>query len=258
MRKKSKRGTLAEWAARITALRERLKINQAELARKLECSAMTVSRWERGLLAPSAEYFIQLGNLGNKNEAWFFWERAGIQPARVADALEATIKNRRALTAPTLDRAHAGAKAETDQEQLSRLVALPLLKATVGTHGQAGDKKSSLSYIPATQSIGAPANWCPNPRYTSLLKVRGRSMEPLIRDGDVVAVDSFQTEKKDLYGKIVIVTSEQAGLNVSRLRQYDKVDVLESENRSYDPVVLSKSSGRRIVGRVLWWISAAP
>lgn len=71
MKRKSKRETTPEWVSQITALRERLGINQAELARRLECSAMTISRWERGLLQPSAEHFIQLGNLGNRTDAWF-------------------------------------------------------------------------------------------------------------------------------------------------------------------------------------------
>lgn len=105
MRTKSKRGSLQEWAAQITKLRERLKINQAELARCLECSAMTISRWERGLLQPSAEHFIQLGNLGGKGEAWFFWEMAGIQASKMVESLGSSSRRSRGLDAPHLDRA---------------------------------------------------------------------------------------------------------------------------------------------------------
>src|ERR1041385_8493464 len=95
MKKKAELGTLQEWASQITALREHLTINQAELARRMECSAMTISRWERGLLQPSAEHFIQLGNLGDKSEAWFFWEKAGIQPAKMAHALSGNSRKKR-------------------------------------------------------------------------------------------------------------------------------------------------------------------
>ncbi len=83
-------------------------------------------------------------------------------------------------------------------------------------------------------------------------------MEPLIHDGDIAAVDSSQTDRTQLDGKVVIVTSEEKGLCVSRLRRYPKFDVLESENREYQSVVLGKSCGWKIVARVLWWISAAP
>lgn len=210
---------------------------------------MTVSRWERGLLQPSAEHFIQLGNLGSKNEAWFFWERAGIQPAKMVNALKGAS---RALKAPGLEGAHAGATAMAHE-----VVGLRLLKAAIGTHGVQGDRRS-LSLIPATHIVGAPAPWCPHPGYTSLLRAKGHSMEPLIRENDILAVDSFQTERAELDGKVVIASHEQMGLCVSRLRRYDNLDVLEAENRNFEPVILNKVSGWRIVGRVLWWISAAP
>ncbi len=253
MKKKLKRAISQEWAQRITSLRERLGINQAELARKMECSAMTVSRWERSLLRPSAEHFIELGNFGNKKEAWFFWELAGIQPSKMLNSLSNSSKARNGIDAPHLEKAHAGASLQKED-----LIGIPLLKGVVGSHGVAGDRRSSLRTIPSTEIIGAPAMWCPNPSYTSMLRVRGHSMEPLIRNGDILAIDSFQTDRAELYDKIVVAASEKTGLCVSRLRRFEDLDVLEGENRQHEPVVLNKVSGWRIVGRVLWWIAAAP
>jgi len=218
---------------------------------------MTISRWERGLLQPSAEHFVRLGNLGNKSEAWFFWESAGIQAAKMVEALGSTSAYNRRLRAPGFESPQAGARAVQPQKTTA-LVGLPLLKAVAGTHGVPGDRRSSLRTIPASEVVGAPASWCPHPTYMSLLRVKGHSMEPLIRNGDILAVDSFQTERNQLEGKIVVAASENSGLSVSRLRRYDQVDVLEAENREYQAVVLNKAGRWRIVGRVLWWISAAP
>jgi SOS-response transcriptional repressor LexA len=257
MKRHSRRATLPEWAVQITSLRERLGINQAELARRMQCSAMTISRWERGLLQPSAEHFIQLGNLGDKNEAWFFWEKAGIQPSKMAEALGASSRSRGRLDLGAGKKSAFSAKPGKNSSK-SDVVVLPLLKTTIGTHGVAGDRRSSLRTIPVLQTLGVPAAWCPNPAYTCLLRVKGRSMEPLICQGDILAVDSFQTERADLYGRIVIVASEQSGICVSRLRRYDHLDVLEGEDRQFEPVILNKASGWRILGRVLWWISSAP
>jgi phage repressor protein C with HTH and peptisase S24 domain len=254
MSRRDKGNSLPEWATKITALREHLEINQAELARRMECSAMTISRWERGLLQPSAEHFIQLGNLGGKTEAWFFWEMAGIEPAKMVQALSATSRKRRS-NAPRLELARASAQS-ANPAHFPQVIGLPLLKGAVGALGTAGDRRS-LRTIPAAEMIGAPVSWCPNPAYTSLLRVTGHAMEPLIRQGDILAVDSFQTEREQLYGKLVVASGDQQGLCVSRLRRYDTLDVLEAENREYDSVVLSKSSGWRIVGKVLWWISKA-
>jgi phage repressor protein C with HTH and peptisase S24 domain len=257
MPKRLKRTSLPEWALQITTLRERLEINQAELARRMQCSAMTISRWERGLLQPSAEHFIQLGNLGSKTDAWFFWEMAGIQPAKMVEALSGSSRAKRILDGPQIQPARAGSQPPIT-EKVPTVVGLPLLKVVIGTHGVPGDKRTSLRTIPANEVVGVPSNWCPNPAYTSLLRVKGTSMEPLIRNGDIVAVDSYQTERSDLYGTLVIAANEEAGLSVSRLRRYDGFDVLEAENRQYDPIVLNKARDFRIVGKVLWWLSGAP
>ncbi|HYL16232.1 MAG TPA: XRE family transcriptional regulator [Terriglobales bacterium] len=240
------RKKLAEWASRIIALRRRFRISQAALAKRLDCSAMTVSRWERGLQVPTADYYIQLGKLAGKNECWFFWERAGLPIADVA----------RALRRPPLDRADTGTAAKAPAVQ--RMVVLPLLNAVAGTQGVPGTKRLSLDHIPATRRLGVPSEWCPNPGFTRLLRVHGRSMAPLIRDGDIIAVDSFQNERSELDGKIVIVAHEEKRLSVSRLRRYENVNVLEAENPKSEAIVLGKDSGWRIVGKVLWWISQAP
>jgi phage repressor protein C with HTH and peptisase S24 domain len=154
-----------------------------------------------------------------------------------------------------LDKAHAGAAAAPHK---GHVVGLPLLKAVIGTHGVQADRRSSLRTIPSSEMVGAPALWCPNPGYTSLLRVKGHSMEPLIRNGDILAIDSFQTDRGELCDKVVVASHEKKGLCVSRLRRYEDLEVLEGENRQYDPVVLNKASGWKIVGRVLWSISAAP
>ena len=257
MKRKTKRDSPPEWVLQITALRERIGINQAELARRLECSAMTISRWERGLLQPSAEHFIELGNLGNQREAWFFWELAGIQPAKMVEALGASARTRKPAASMSFDIAEKD-RGLLRNRKISGVIAVPVLKTRAGSHGTPGDKRNSLRSIPTSEIIGVPAAWCPNPNYTSLVRVAGDSMQPVIRDGDIVAVDAYQTERRQLYGQVVLVTTERNGLSVSRLRQYDSVDVLESEDRQHEPIILRKSGGWRIVGRVLWSISGTP
>ena len=256
MKRKSKSTFLPEWGLQITALRERLGVNQAELARRMECSAMTISRWERGLLQPSAEHFIQLGNLADKNEAWFFWEMGGVRPAKVLEALQASPRAQR--VDGTLHRPRRDEESQAAKPVRAPFVEIPLLKAAIGAHGQPGDRRSSLRGIPASSMLTVPPSWCPNPGYTSLLRVKGHSMEPTLRHGDLVAVDSFQTERRELYGELVVVSNEEMGLSVSRLRRYDTLDVLEAESRQYEPVILHRATGWRIVGKILWSISASP
>ena len=256
MRNLSKERETRDWAQQIRELRQRLHLSQGDLARSLDCSAMTVSRWENGQLAPTARHYIELGKLAGKPDCWFYWEKAGLQSSDVLRVLPER-ERKQLLGEPDLDLAAAGSGSKQDQQK-SKVVRIPVLQAVAGTHGSQGDRKESLSHIPATEIMGAPVEWCPNPGYTSLLRVRGHSMEPLIHDGDIAAVDSSQTDRSQLDGKIVIVTNEERGLCVSRLRRYAKFEVLESENHEYKAVVLGKSAGWRIVAKVLWWISAAP
>ena len=256
MRRKSKRSAPPEWVDQITALRERLGINQAELARRMECSAMTISRWERGLLQPSAEHFIELGNLGNKSEAWFFWEMAGIQPAKMIEALSGS-RARKEMESFRVHTSVAAGQASQAQNG-GKVIGLPLLKTVAGAHGTHGDKRSSLRSIPTSEIVGVPALWCPHPGFISLVRIAGTSMQPAIRDRDIIAVDSYQSERRELYGNIVAVTSQQQGLSISRLCRYDSVDVLEAEDRTSTPIIFKKSGGIRIVGRVLWCISGIP
>ncbi len=60
-----------------------MHLSQTELGAKLRYSAMAVSRWERGALEPTAEVYIQFGNLAGEPECWFFWERAGLRKSDI-------------------------------------------------------------------------------------------------------------------------------------------------------------------------------
>jgi transcriptional regulator with XRE-family HTH domain len=83
-----------EWARTISELRERLALSQTAFGQRLHCSAMAVSRWERGETEPSAKSYIQLGNLSGDPLCWFFWGRAGLS---IADVMRVLPTARRSL-----------------------------------------------------------------------------------------------------------------------------------------------------------------
>src|SRR5260370_6343920 len=137
-----------------------------------------------------------------------------------------------------MELAAAGSGAKHEAARKPKLVPIPVLQATVGTHGGQGDRHASLNYIPAREVLGAPVEWCPNPGYTSLLRVRGRSMEPLIRHGHIAAVDSSQPDRAHLDGQLGIATKQETRLCVSRIRRIPKFDILQSHYPQYQAVVL--------------------
>jgi transcriptional regulator with XRE-family HTH domain len=60
------------WARRIKALRAGLRLNQLDFGKKLNCSSMVISRWERGLQKPPADCLIAMGKVAGPPDGWFF------------------------------------------------------------------------------------------------------------------------------------------------------------------------------------------
>src|SRR5512132_1258452 len=135
--RKTRKSPLVEWADRILTLRHRLKMSQSELGRRLNSSAMAVSRWERAAQEPPADIYIQLGNLTGDPEGWYFWGRAGLQSGDLMRVLPALRSRLQKARLPALQIVQAGAHRLRKNE--SPLVAIPVLPVVAATHGGKGD-----------------------------------------------------------------------------------------------------------------------
>jgi transcriptional regulator with XRE-family HTH domain len=51
-----------EWAKTVVRLRKQLGFPQATFGNTFHCSAMAVSRWERGISEPPSHTYIEMGN----------------------------------------------------------------------------------------------------------------------------------------------------------------------------------------------------
>jgi SOS-response transcriptional repressor LexA len=254
----SRQNTGSEWAVRIRQLRGRLKLSQTLFGQRLHSSAMAVSRWERGAQEPTSGRYIELGNLAGDPECWYFWERAGLRSQDLMRAMPGLQRRLHETRRREFEVVSAGS-GKKKRRHTQRLVVVPLLKIVAASPGEKGDKLESLLNAPIESMIAAPSEWCPNPSATSCLVVRGDSMAPIIYDGYLLAVDSSQTNRNELDGKIVIAWNKDAGLTVSRYRRYDHTEVLQPENSRYESVTLGKAANKwNIVARVLWWIAKAP
>lgn len=244
-----------EWARVVGKLREALRLSQTGFGERLRCSAMSVSRWERGVLEPSPGQYLHLGNLAPDPLCWYLWGRAGLRSSDVMRVLPAFRRRLRANRLTPLAMVNAGSG---PKKQIDKLIAIPLLKVVAGSHGYKGDDVVDFEQQVPDSMIAAPKEWCPNPEHTLCLQVRGDSMVPLLHDGYIVAVDASQTEREGLYGKIVIMWHKKNGLTVSRLVRYDHTEVLVPENREYQALTLQGHHDWRIMGKVLWWVGKAP
>jgi SOS-response transcriptional repressor LexA len=257
MLRKSNISAKPPWAKAIRDLRHRMAMSQSTLGARVGFSAMAVSRWERGAQEPPSHGYIALGNLAQDETCWFFWERAGLRTEDVMRVLPVAQRNTRSSKLHNFEIVNAGSGPKRPVEKV-QLVAIPLLQVEAGAHGEVGDNLPLLADAPVESMLAAPRDWCPNPSFTSCLRVRGSSMAPLIQDGFVVAVDSSETDVGKLDGKIVIAWHKDNGLTISRLRRYDHTEVLLPENSGYEAITLSAKHNWKIVAKVLWWVGKAP
>jgi len=250
----------SEWVRKILQLRKRLGLNQSEFAVRLNYSAMALSRWESGTHEPTAEAYVQMGNLAAPSESNWFWTRAGLKSADLSRMFPQGAGVLDKVDFPDFEIvvAGSGGKRTPVAKIKPRLVAIPVLAVHAGAHGERGDQILDLDGAEATEMIAAPVLWCPNPAATSCLRVRGSSMSPMIDDGDIVVVDSTQHDTKDLNGKIIVAWNRKTGLTLSRFLVMKGVQLLESENRDYKPISMGRDRNWRIVGKVLWWIRRSP
>jgi SOS-response transcriptional repressor LexA len=255
--RKSKPGE-PDWIKPVRELRQRLKLNQEELGRRLHYSAMAISRWERGEQEPTDRGYIELGNLAGDPDCWYFWGRAGLNNEnlmQVAPVLRQRLQKSRFADFEIVT---AGSGAEKPRAEKLQLVAVPVLKMVVASHGENGGHSSNLLGGPLEGMIAAPKEWCPNPSTTSCLRVAGNSMSPLICDGYVVAVDSSQIDRMRLDGKIVVAWHKDKGLTLSRFRRFGHTEILEPENHGYESITFSSKQLWKVLAKVLWWVGKAP
>jgi phage repressor protein C with HTH and peptisase S24 domain len=84
-----------------------------------------------------------------------------------------------------------------------------------------------------------------------LIDVYGNSMEPELKDGDTVLIDTSQ--KEILAGSIYAVGIDDT-IMVKRLEKHPGKLVLMSDNKDYETIYLSQSEmdSVRIIGKIVW------
>ena len=84
-----------------------------------------------------------------------------------------------------------------------------------------------------------------------LIDVYGNSMEPELKDGDTVMIDT--SRKEILAGSIYAVGIDDT-IMVKRIEKHPGKLVLISDNKDYEPVYLSQNemNSVRIIGKVAW------
>ena len=98
------------------------------------------------------------------------------------------------------------------------------------------------------------ADWLNNKGSAShmiLIDIYGTSMEPELKHGDTVMLD---TSQKDILAGSIYAVGIDDTIMVKRIEKHPGKLVLRSDNKDYEPVYLSRNEmdGFRIIGKIVW------
>jgi len=234
--------------SRLREARNRKNFTQIEAAGFIRASSNApISRWERGIDEPQIGAIIKLAQA---YEVSLDWLLTGQEPPRL------TADNPELRVIPQGKRYRPIANA-VEQGQYAFV---PLLKDAVAA---GPPRKIQENDIEGYALIYADRNWMPGrPENYSCVYVRGKSMYPILNDGDIVAIDHRAWSKKiadlkRLSGQMCAFRVN-GGVTIKWLKfiEEDGVAVGVPENKDeLDHVVVLQGDeiNQGIVGLVRWW-----
>ena len=246
--------TLPSWAARIETLRKRLGISQIVFSQRIGVAQSAVSNWEKGNKEPGADTYLQLGKIAGDPECWFFWERAGLSKTDIMRALpdlEDRLFSRGETKVEIVAAPGATHPGSPTLKKRPDAVAVPLLKDAAAAGSPRMIEEAQVERI-----VVADRHDCPHPQHTTCIRVAGRSMYPVLDDGYIVAVDTFDPEPERLVERMVAARDPDGGITVKWLRKVgdDYMLIPQHTAPEYPPALISRGPGWKIVGEVIWWI----
>ena len=220
-----------------TSISERLKAirgktPQAEFAESAGINKSSWGRYERGETEPSSSDLEKICFKFDVSPAWLL---LGIGPMRSGEPnLSSSLPKTPEYRAPEDD-----------------LILIPMVEARLSAGAGSLETSGDIEKTYAFRSDFLHRKG--NPERMILMRVAGDSMEPEIRDNDVVLLD--QSKRDIVPGKIFAVGFEES-IYLKRIDNLPGKVILRSVNPAYPPVELDLrgdcEAQFRVIGRVLW------
>lgn len=206
-------------SVRIKRLREAGGLTQSQLGANLGVTSVAISRWEGGLNLPKASRLLQLADFFNVNADWL---KTGIQKVGQRQFVDIPFYRNVSVS--------AGTGCFCSEEYLDGMVSI---------------NKESLSKASSLKNLAC-------------ISVSGVSMEPVIRDGGIVAIDLGST---NIHDGSVYAIYQNGELRLKRLFNMPLGLKIVSYNTEfsdefYDHNTLSLDGTFKIVGRAVWYSSS--
>jgi len=222
---------------RFKALRMRLGWKQKKMASVLDMSVAMISAIETKRNLPSIEKLLLLVRKTGVEWKWLMTGEGrmmDIDPMFQTDSLPQPI-------------VHFTKSLDVEPEKIneSHYLAVPLMDDPIAA-GQPfipTDSVSEWAWIHRSQ-IGRRSNLV-------AIRVKGRSMEPLILDGAIVAVD-----RDDKTPPGIFAARNDEGVTLKRVKVIGRNLLLKPENKEYDEAIIELEDGAQmgdyLIGRCVW------
>ena len=236
-------------AEQIKTYRKRAHLSQKELGEQMNVSRNTVINWEAGKYRPDADLFPKLCSILHISLDELF----GLSPAAPLSVSEKewTLLERYRQISPVgrrvVDSMVSNILEEEAAEKDRRLQEKVRMIDFISTAAAAGDG-FSFSDIPVEDFRFVFSN-DRNEHADGMIRVKGLSMLPVYRDGDLVYV---QYTNSAAPGEDVLCSSV-AGLHIKRLGE----DGVYSLNRDYPFTLTSPEDRVQIIGKILGTVSSS-
>lgn len=231
---KQLQGERAEFVARL-AMIARHWPSVERLARAAGVSPSAFRKWLKGEAEPSRERLVALADAAHVGIAWLA-KGEGPEPLP------------QDLARPALGKGADGQAAVAIQ---NFLILPPCLDAAAAGSGHPPPEPAGREFI-AFRHDWIRSTFGREPEDVVLEIAAGESMEPAIRDGDLLLVDITDRQFRNFGIYVLEVRSERLVKRVQR--KFDGSLILISDNRLYQAESISAELAREVavIGRVIW------
>jgi len=256
---------------RLKQIRKDLGLTQGQMAARLQTGQSSLSRFEKDLREPGRDFLAKVSQLGISVD-WLLTGRGAKRKPPTEEISEeaapygADLPEDIRQKVAELARA-AGVRGEAELQKMAKC-AVHFISG--GMNGiEIDDEYVSVPLLSDAAAAGSPTEIdedhvegrcviyrgaLRNPDHTTCVWVRGDSMQPVLPNGSIVAVNHARTDIADLDGKIVAAYHEE-GVTIKRLMLADQAIILMPENRAgFSPIHFDFDEDR-VIGACEWaWI----
>lgn len=255
------KGIYMNFGERVVKARELLGFNQSEFAERIELAAQSLARYEKNKVKPSVDFITKLTNMFNINSNWLLTGKGEMllkdknRSLKVNGSDNVTINGDGSSISDSFKTKRKSKKA-SKEEKFQNIISIPYFQDTYAAAGHGAINYDEVphpvsfdkSFLQKQFGIIAVKN-------IHIINAIGNSMEPTIREGELLMVNPFENENMNIKDGGIYIVSCNNSILVKRIKHNPingKITLI-SDNKEYEDIHVSKEEFEscHIVGRVV-------